>query len=458
MFYCCDSLTSVNLINFNTSQIQSFEKVFMNCSKLQYINMNNSNINNNSFITSNPFNDISFNAVICTEKSENNLLYHYIKNSFGLKLDCSGNWKPRTKKINESNIYVEKCNIFNISEIFNDVNITYQILYYHLTFPYLYEYNNICYNKCPLGTYIYKNNKHLCTDNYNLSLEYYEEKYDFNCTPQNFFISECSPNITNKEKNLEYINHIIEEIEQGSFEALFDECIEKNKSFIIEERNITYQISTNTGQYLTNLSIIYLDEIELELKLKYGLDLNETLLLLKVEYSIEGINIPIIEYSLFTKNGTKLNLGLSNKMSISIPVSINPNQEFIHNPKSNFYQDKCTTFTTKYNTDITIYDRKNDYNENYLSLCENNCEYKSYDNINKRVECECNIKKEFSFLRNFEIDKKKLLNNFIDIKKNSNLFVILCYKLLFTKEGIAKNIGSYLIILFIILAIFGFNL
>ena len=119
MFYCCYSLTSVNLINFNTSQIQSFDKVFMNCFKLQFINMNNSKISNNSVVKSNPFRDIVNNAVICTEKSEDNLLYHYIKNSFGLNLDCSGNWEnPRTKKIKESNIYVEKCNIFNISQIF----------------------------------------------------------------------------------------------------------------------------------------------------------------------------------------------------------------------------------------------------------------------------------------------------------------------------------------------------
>ena len=458
MFKYCASLTNI-LINFDFSHIRSFEEVFFHCNNLKYINMNNSKINNDSVLTSNPFKDIAHDAVICTEKADDNLLYHYIKNSFGLYLDCSGNWKnKRTKKLEESNIYVEKCNISNIYDIYNDVNFTSQISYYNLTFPYLYEYNDTCYNKCPLGTYILNDNKYLCTDNFYLSIDYYQQKYDIKCKPQDFFIDECSPNITYKDKNLDFINYILDEIEKGSFKPLFDECIKENKSFINKENNITYQISTNKGQYLTNLSTIYLDDIELDLKIKYGIDLNEPLLLLKIEYSIEGINIPMIEYSLFTKDGLKLNLSLCDKIStiFSIPVSINENQEFIHNPQSNFYQDKCTTFTSKYNTDITIYDRKNDYNENYLSLCENNCEYKRYDEINKRVECECDIKKEFPYLMKFEIDKKKLLNNFINFKQNSNFFVIVCYKLLFTKEGLLNNIGSYLIILFIIFTIIGF--
>ena len=48
-----------------------------------------------------------------------------------------------------------------------------------------------------------------------------------------------------------------------------------------------------------------------------------------------------------------------------------------------------------------------------------------------------------------ELNKNKLLYN-LNIKKSSNIKVIKCYKLFLTKNGILKNIGSY-ILLFIIL-------
>ena len=55
------------------------------------------------------------------------------------------------------------------------------------------------------------------------------------------------------------------------------------------------------------------------------------------------------------------------------------------------------------------------------------------------------------------INKDKLLNNFKDIKKVLNLDIMKCYKVLFKKEGLVKNIGNYfmnlLIIMILILSI-----
>ena len=47
------------------------------------------------------------------------------------------------------------------------------------------------------------------------------------------------------------------------------------------------------------------------------------------------------------------------------------------------------------------------------------------------------------------IDKKKFFENFIDIKNIANINILKCYKVLFSKKGIKGNIGSYVIILFI---------
>ena len=81
-----------------------------------------------------------------------------------------------------------------------------------------------------------------------------------------------------------------------------------------------------------------------------------------------------------------------------------------------------------------------------MSLCEKNCNFKEYNSKTKKVLCECNIENK-SFL-NLEdiINKEKLLNNFIDIKSNSNLLVMKCYNILFSKERFFKNIGNYILI------------
>ena len=272
-----------------------------------------------------------------------------------------------------------------------------------------------------------------------------------NCSAKDFFQNSCKSNFNNYEMSEKYIYYILDEIQKGSFGDIFEDITKNDKEFVNSDNGITYALSTISNQKLINSSIIYLDECETELRNKKEIDQDEKLILFKLEYSIDGLNIPLIEYSLFKQNGQKINLVLCNGIPVSYsnPASIKDNKEFMYNPKSDFYQDKCSPYKSDYGTDITIFDRKNDFNNKHLSLCEKNCEYKGYDANNKRVNCECQIKTEFpSIIKNINIDKKELLNNFKDFGKNSNLFVILCYKLFFSKEGMSKNIFCYLMIIF----------
>ena len=189
----------------------------------------------------------------------------------------------------------------------------------------------------------------------------------------------------NNKEDTDYIYHIIEQINEGKFKELFNKTIEQETNFIQKSNNITYQISTVTSQYSTNLSKVSLEEWESILKDAYSIDKDEKLILLKLEHNIESFKIPIIEYQLFTKDGQKLNLSYCDNIpeKVSIPVNINENEEFIHNPNSHFYQDKCYPYTSEYDTDLTLYDRKNDFNEKFLSLCEKNCIYLGYNSTNK---------------------------------------------------------------------------
>ena len=273
-----------------------------------------------------------------------------------------------------------------------------------------------------------------------------------NCTALEFFTANCTPNNTNKEEDTEYIYHILEQIEEGKLNELFNKTIEEDINIIQKDNNITYQISTVSSQYSANLSTVSLEKCESILKDIYSIDKDEKLILLKLEHKVEKIQIPIIEYQLFAKDGLKLNLSYCDQIPelVSIPVIINGSEEFIHNPNSYFYKDRCYTYTSEDGTDMTLFIRKKNFNEKLLSLCEKNCEYKGYNNTSKIVNCECKTKNEFPKYTTEKLDIKDLLYQFIDFGKISNIFVITCTKVLFTSKGFKTNYGSYFNIVMIV--------
>ena len=276
-----------------------------------------------------------------------------------------------------------------------------------------------------------------------------------NCTGLRFFLGLCIPNNTNNDEITDYINHILDQIDKNLFNNIFRYVIEQNVNFIQKDNNVIYQLSSISSQYLTNLSKISLEECESFLKEYHSMNESEKLILFKIEYNIEKTKIPIIEYQLFTKDGEKLNLSEcydnDEDVNISIPVDINEDEEFIYNPNSDFYQDKCFTYTSEYETDLTIYDRKINYNKKYLSLCEKDCEYMGYINLNQSSKCKCKIKKIFPKLTTEKYKIKDLINQFTDVKMMFfNLFVLTCHKVLFSSEGLKKNSGNYINIIIIV--------
>ena len=279
------------------------------------------------------------------------------------------------------------------------------------------------------------------------------------CSGPDFFLGICTPeeitNSTDKVKS-NFIYDILDDIENGEFNDVFNEAITENKTYNGTENNITYTISTVSSQYLTNYSTVGLEDCESRLKEKYSLDKNEKLVLLKLEYGIDEFKIPIIEYQLFLKNGTKMNLSYCEDIPqvVSIPVDINEKEEFIHNPNSDFYEDECFVYTSEYDTDLTMYDRKINYNEKYLSLCEKNCSYIGYNSETKRAQCECKTKTIFPELVDKEEKDKKsylgrlnlkdLIDQFVEVIKHWNLFLFKCYKQVFSSDGLKKNSASYI--------------
>ena len=207
-------------------------------------------------------------------------------------------------------------------------------------------------------------------------------------------------------------------------------------------------------------------ECENLLRNYYNISNNETLYMKKIDVIQEGYNIPKVEYNVYSKlfgtNLIKLNLTVceNSKITISIPIELTENIDKF-NSRSVYYNDICYTTTSENGTDITLKDRKSDYINKNMTVCQEDCELSQYNKEKKIVECSCSVKESSSSFADMKIDKTKLLKNFKDIKNIINYQFLICYKKLFRKDGIMNNIGCYIlltIILFHIISIFVFYL
>ena len=242
------------------------------------------------------------------------------------------------------------------------------------------------------------------------------------CDISNYLNKECITDYINSEIKENNINNIKNSILSHLIDPLLDNITNLGKDIILEEEGIKYHLSSTfiqNNDIYQNISIIYLGKCEDKLKEKYNIDLNQSLLIFKVDIDVEGYPATVVEYEVYhpvTKERLDLSYCQNEQIRISIPVSIDINENDIskYEQKSEFYNDICSTYTTEFNTDITLKDRQNEYINNNMSLCEDNCDFISYNTSLKKVDCECNIKSEIKNLFDIKIDK---------IKSNLNLIL-----------------------------------
>ena len=302
----------------------------------------------------------------------------------------------------------------------------------------------------------------------------HETTIHFNeCSAKEIFSNSCkkiikkngdensTTNISKQEEILKYEDNMLENIQKefnnGNMDSLLSNVVDgEKKDLVSQTENTIYQFTTTENQKNStnnNISKINLGECETTLKKQYNISFNDSLLILKLDIYKPGKKIPIIEYEVYnSKTKEKLDLNYCNdsKISISVPVDIKEDNLDIYDENSNYYNDICYIYTSENGTDITLSDRKKEFKNNDLSLCENSCNYNGYDKEIKNALCDCMVKTELPLISEILINKDKLIDNFIDIKHSININVMKCYKVLFTKSGIIYNIGNY-IILFIIL-------
>ena len=282
-----------------------------------------------------------------------------------------------------------------------------------------------------------------------------------NCSASSLFTHECKINNDNIIAKQKIILDIINDIKSHSLdELLLNVTNGEKKDIILNESNIIYQITTTFNQInndYENISTIDLGECENILKDKYNISKNESLIIFKIDYYVEGLYIPIIKYEIFdprTKEHLDINYCEENSIKINIPVVINEDEIFKHDPSSDYYNDNCYPYTTENRTDITLYERKNEYNKKNMSLCSFECKYQGYNSKTKKALCECQIRNiSLTYFFKSIINNEELIDKLLDIKNIVNIDIIKCYKTLFTKDGIMENIASYILLLIILIFI-----
>ena len=454
MFFGCSSLKLLNLFNFNTSSVTDMSQMFKKCKSLISLNIDNfdtSLVTNMNEMFSDCMSLISLNLNNFETTSIINL--DGIFNNCGNLLYCINETKTPnniSELLSSSPNYINNCSNICFDD-FNKIKLNEMKKCFYNCFDdvfYKYEYiDNMCFQYCPNGThYSYKNNNYICEEN-------------GNCNLIDYFNNICEINNYNNSKLNNIIINITTELTNGSLNKLISDIIYKNKTdLIIRTNNYIYQLTSsenqNNNEY--NISTIKLGECENILKNHYNISKDISLLIFKIDYYEERSSKPIIEYEIFhplTKE--KLDLTLCQNITIDtlISVLINEDELFKYNLSSDYYNDICFTYTTEKGTDIILNDRKNEYYNNNLSLCEENCEYKGYDLENKKALCGCEVKVKLLLFSEITINKEKLIDNFINLKNEINFYVMKCINLMFSKEGLLKNIGSYILLSILLLNI-----
>ena len=260
------------------------------------------------------------------------------------------------------------------------------------------------------------------------------------------------------DNNTNFIENIQNIFSDASFNNILDNIINEDKDITMSNDETIIQITSTDNQKNNknrNISTINLGECEETLKSIYNINPNKSLLILKIDSFVDGSNIPVIQYEVYhPDNKSKLNLSFcNNKVEINIPVSIDENKLYKYEPDSDYYNDRCYTYTTDNGNDIPLDYRRKEFTNNNMSLCESECDYMGYDYETKKSKCECEIKNEISIF-NIKIDTERLYNQFTGLT-SSNIDIIKCYYLLFQKENLIYNIGFYVILFIIIIFCIG---
>ena len=267
------------------------------------------------------------------------------------------------------------------------------------------------------------------------------------------------PNITTELDNIKNRTELINDIIEKLITEYNLTKIDNGEDEIKDVENIEIILTSTLNQKKSEKNIsMDLGQCEDALKYIYNISKNSSLYILQIISKEKGMKIPKIEYEIYyplnNNNLTKLNLSLciGTKIDILISVKINDTLDK-YNPKSNYYNNICTKTTSNDGTDISLKDRRIEFINNNMSLCEENCDLINYNYNNSKIKCSCYIKLNTSSNYDIKFNKNDFFKSFIDIKNIFNLSILKCYKTVLKIKSLGKNYGCF-IITFVILLYF----
>ena len=224
-------------------------------------------------------------------------------------------------------------------------------------------------------------------------------------------------------------------------------------------------------------SILDLSKCEALLKKKYGISDEEDLMIVKgelLEKLSEAYLGNAVEYQIFsTSLGAFLPISDCTAEDITMqyytPLDSNTNSDNniisfqyrqamsavadSYNPwdfESPFFNDICTPFTNENGNDVLLDDRRKDYYNSDISLCDENCYFMGYNISLKMYACECvtrGVNETSPELTGERYQYKEMPEGFLDlVSRRSNIKVFKCASQVFSAKGQKKNFGSYVLL------------
>ena len=236
----------------------------------------------------------------------------------------------------------------------------------------------------------------------------------------------------------------------------------KGNETIIKTENVIFHVSKIEDQKNDNnqgVSSIDIGECEEILKKENNISLSDSLIIFKSDIKNDDLSATYVQYEIYHPNSlVKLSLEPCNKVNIvvNVPVYLDTNSLLqyerleeagynLYDSEDDFYNDICSTYTTENGTDMLLEDRKSDiYNTSGNKvMCQIGCKFESYNKITQKAKCNCNVQVQSTQTDITKIDfsKENMAENFLTPLKNSNFFVLKCYKLAISLDDILKNIG-----------------
>ena len=141
---------------------------------------------------------------------------------------------------------------------------------------------------------------------------------------------------------------------------------------------------------------------------------------------------------------------------MNIPINIDESKLYKYDPNSEYYNDNCVSYTSENGIDMLLSDRQKEYSNNILALCQNDCIYTGYNQNDKQSLCDCSLKNKMDLISEIIDNPIQLSNDFESQNSDSssssgasNIISLKCTKALFSKDGLKKNISSYILLFFI---------